>query len=72
MTAMLWILGKNVEQGAQTIVHACLAPRPMESLNGKYVSDCREEWLMVSHQVGNRNIEEVLHAYTNDLLRSIA
>lgn len=70
MAAALWILGKNAEQGAQTIMHAALS-EDHKNLNGKYLADCRVERLFISGQVGNHQVEDCLWDYTHDLLKSI-
>ena len=71
MFVLGWLLGKNSEQGAQTIIHSCLVPpyrNQISSLNGKYLSDCREEVVFRSRQLGDIKLEDTLYQYTQDLL----
>lgn len=68
MNALGWLIGKSAQQGAQTTVHACLLSQPFKKLNGKYLSDCREEYLVVSRQVGDQGVEDVLWETTEELL----
>jgi hypothetical protein len=67
------ILGKNIYQGAQTTLHLALASgqggSTRDAINGKYFSDCREEKLIVSSQIGDKNIEKKLWEKTLEILK---
>ena len=39
------VLGKSVPMGAQTSIHCVVTD---DDVNGKYMADCREEWLLVN------------------------
>ena len=70
MEIIFCILGKNTEQGCQSVLHACLSPRT-DALNGYYLSDCRQEKLIISSQVYNENAEDLLWEYTQDLISTV-
>ena len=64
------ILGKNSYQGAQTSLHVALScGSTRESINGKYFSDCNEEKLIISSQIGNKSIERKLWQKTLEILK---
>ena len=69
------VMGKNSLQGAQTTIHAALASASSSSaavavnLNGKYLSDCREERWLVARKVGDDAFEEKLWQKTQKLLK---
>ena len=70
------VMGKNSLQGAQTTIHAALASASSSSsssaavnLNGKYLSDCREERWLVGRKVGDAAFEEKLWQKTQKLLK---
>ena len=69
MEALFYVLGKNVEQGCQSVLHGILASA--SDVNGYYISDCRRETIIVSSQLYNPMVEEMLWNYTHDLLESI-
>ncbi len=39
------VLGKSIQMGAQTSIY-CVVTN--DDVNGKYMADCREEWLLVN------------------------
>jgi len=66
------VMGKSSLQGAQTTIHAALASASASEaaeLNGKYLSDCREERWLVAKNVGDRGFEEKLWLKTEKMLK---
>lgn len=53
---MLWLLGKNPRQGAQTSIFCVVSE---DKLNGKYLMDCRPAWL-VHPSVGDEQREVIM------------
>ena len=70
MGFLFGLLGKNAEQGCQTVLHACLSPK-IEVLDGYYLSDCRQEKWIISSQVYNERAENLLWEYTHDILSTV-
>lgn len=52
------IFGKTSRQGAQTTIEAVVSDK---SLNGKYLSDCREAWLVARSRIGNPEQQKVFY-----------
>ena len=69
MSSLFYLLGKNVEQGCQSILHCILSS--FSTLNGLYISDCRQEQVLLSSQLYNPKVEEMLWNYTHDLIESV-
>ena len=71
-----WIFGKNSEQGAHQLIHACLVKHSpnisdnKKTLNGKYLSDCRtvKDHFHYSKKLQKSNIEDAMWDYTTDIL----
>eukprot|EP00095_Tigriopus_kingsejongensis_P000776 maker-scaffold67_size430214-snap-gene-1.20 protein:Tk00776 transcript:maker-scaffold67_size430214-snap-gene-1.20-mRNA-1 annotation:"retinol dehydrogenase 12-like isoform x2" len=65
LTAMFYLIGKNCWQGAQTTIFSIVAE---ESLNGKYLADCRPNRWMVNSTVGDESREVRLIKEVKNLL----
>ena len=62
---MCLLTGKNCWQGAQTTIFAAVSREPM---NGRYLSDCRDEFLLKSWSIGNSALEGRIYRLTKEKL----